>query len=260
MSLLDPLRRPEYTGENRCWPCTAVNGALVAAGALLAGLLSPLVGLLLLLGGSALVALRGYVVPYTPRFAPQIAAALPVDFGAADAPRPSDGLVEGADDPERLLTALFEAGVLREDADGGLELDPTFTADWDAGVADLRGRDDAAVAAAAADAAPFDATGEAHGDLLLVAGPRDAWLSRAVAIADAAAVGALVDRGLDREVAAAAAQPLRTFLADCPDCGGPVVETTLRNCCGGTYGVYDSPGREALACRDCEAVLAVFEE
>lgn len=76
-SFVDRLRRPEHTGDNRCWPCTAVNVAIlgvVAAALATASLLSAVVAAVL---GLFLIRVRGYLVPGTPRFAPALVARLP---------------------------------------------------------------------------------------------------------------------------------------------------------------------------------------
>lgn len=79
-SLLEKLRRPEYTGDNRCWPCTITNTALLAG---VTGLLwlrgKRRTATALAVGGLAAIGLRGYLVPYTPSLAPELTAKLPVD-------------------------------------------------------------------------------------------------------------------------------------------------------------------------------------
>lgn len=65
----DPLQRleqPEYTGENRCWPCTVANLLIAAALAALVGRRNRALGILTFLGSAALIYLRGYLVPGTP--------------------------------------------------------------------------------------------------------------------------------------------------------------------------------------------------
>lgn len=257
LQLLDRLRRPEYTGERRCWPCTILNVAIVVLVAGAVGLLSPLFGLLTFIGGLSLTALRGYVVPYTPRFGPRLAAALPIDFGPKATDPRSDPLLL-VEEPNRLLGVLLETGIIVEDGD--LYLESTFEDEWIAGMEHLRERSDEAIAARLAEVAPFEATSAVSDTRLLVSNPesRDVWLTRPVAIATAAGIAALIDRGLDRTVAASAASPLRMFLRVCPDCGEPVEESTVHNCCGGTKGIYDHPEREVLACGSCEAVLYEF--
>ena len=257
--LVDALSEPAYTGDRRCWPCTAVNAALVGLAALLIGRRwRRLAGVVVLGIGGLLIALRGYVVPYTPQFAPRLVDRLPVDFGVDHAPpaEPSDSLV-AADNPDQLVGVLIEAGVLT--GEEMLHLEDGFAEAWAREMDALRSKPDREVASAAAAAVPFDAESTVSGERLLVAGQRDAWLSRPVAIAEAAGIEALVDAGVGRETAASAVGPLRMFLPVCPDCGGPVVESTVSNCCGGTKGVYDRPDREVLACGDCEAVCYEFQ-
>ncbi|MFW5977754.1 MAG: hypothetical protein ACOCP2_00775 [Halohasta sp.] len=237
--LIESLRDPGYTGDRRCWPCTVVNAVLVGLAALVIGRRwRRLAGMLVLGIGGLLIALRGYVVPYTPRFAPRLVDRLPVDLGFDHAPpaEPSDSLV-APENPDQLVGVLIEAGVLT--GEETLYLEDGFAAVWEREMAALRGETDHEVAAAAAAAVPYEADSTVSGERLLVAGDRDA--------------------GLDREPAASAAGALRMFLPVCPDCGGPVIESTIGNCCGGTKGVYDRPDREALVCGDCESVLYEFQ-
>lgn len=76
---LERLRQPEYTGENRCIPCTVTN-VVITVGLVLAvwygwtvlvGSLAWLVGGLVLVGGLAAIWLRGYLVPGTPTLTKQ---------------------------------------------------------------------------------------------------------------------------------------------------------------------------------------------
>ncbi|MFB6185072.1 MAG: hypothetical protein ABEI96_11000 [Haloarculaceae archaeon] len=74
-SVLDRLRQPQYTGENRCTPCTVVNAAIAVVVALGIGAAAIPVGttvaaLLAVVAASVFAAtiyLRGYLVPGTPR-------------------------------------------------------------------------------------------------------------------------------------------------------------------------------------------------
>ena len=125
---LDRVRQPEYTGENRCTPCTLANLGIAAI--LTAGLAS------LWLPGAAVFAvlavgsiwLRGYLVPRTPelteRYFPDWLLA---KFDKAPAPEP-EPVPPGEFDPE---TVLLEAGVVEpcESADD-LCLTDGFEADW----------------------------------------------------------------------------------------------------------------------------------
>jgi hypothetical protein len=72
---LERLRKPEYTGENRCLPCTVVNAVIAlvvsaAVGVLFIAFASPATGvgatLVVLFLSAASIYLRGYLVPGTP--------------------------------------------------------------------------------------------------------------------------------------------------------------------------------------------------
>lgn len=267
LDAVDDLRDPAYTGQNRCWPCTLVNAAVVAVVAVaLAAATAPLgvvvavaVAIVVAAVGLALVALRGYVVPGTPRFAPRLVEPLPVPFGhAGDEPVGADSdALAVADDPEALLTRLIEADVVVADGDD-LRLAGDVRGDWEAAMATLRAKGDDDLAGDLAEAVPFGAEVTPLDGWFDVVGEREASLSRPVAIAEVAAVDVLTDRGIDHDTAAAAATPMRTFAEVCPACGGPVTETTLRNCCGGPGGVFENPETPVLACEDCETVVAEF--
>lgn len=263
MNLLDTLRDPAHTGENRCRPCTAVNVALVAAGTILAGVAFPPAAPVVLLGGLLVVYFRGYVVPGTPRFAPRLVAALPADLGfeaAKEASRHerSDSLGEDVD-PERLIADLSAAGVLVE-TDVELRLADDFREAFERRCETLRALDDDELATRTANAASGTPDGKAVNNRILIAGDRDVWLSPAVAIAETAAVETLAEWDLDSDIRQAAARPLRTFVRTCPACGGTVRETTLRNCCGGPGSTHRNPERAVLACEACDAVVFEFDE
>ena len=118
----DDLRRQAYTGPNRCWPCTAVNLAIVGVLVLAATRRDRrLTGLAVALVGTAAVAVRGYVVPYTPTFAPKLVAALPLPdgvFGKEETDIPeTESLTATELDGEAVLGALAEAGVIEADGE-----------------------------------------------------------------------------------------------------------------------------------------------
>jgi hypothetical protein len=289
--MLDAIRDPRYTGDARCWPCTVVNLVVVAFAVVALALVDAApVAAAVAVGAVGVLAvwLRGYVVPYTPRFAPRLVAAVPGGgrFFAHDdsrggvaghggstdgGPRDADGdatLAPGTVDGERMLGALVDAGVVVPAGDD-LRLDEAFHPDWHDRIRAYR---DATVddVAAAADDALADATvavegrDEGRGPYVVVSrgdGPSldDAWLTQPVAVAELAAVEALVAVGLDRATAVAAAGPLRLFLDECPACGGRIVETTTVECCGGTPGAGAGPDA-VLACADCDHRLFTFPD
>lgn len=300
MSLFETLRKPEHTGDARCWPCTAVNSAFVLGLAGVVGRRWKPAGVAVLALGAAAIALRGYVVPYTPQFAPRLVEQLPVDF-KTDEPRSdsfstvtverpgdqesdardetdADGeeAADGDDEPEtppdsdsltaldadgaQVMGALLDAGVIVDDGEMVAPTDE-FVEAWESTMAELRGLDDEAFAAAVADAAPFEAEGTVDDGWVVVEGEGQAvHLTRSIAIAETAAIRVMADYDVPEAVRVDAAQPLRMFLEHCPNCGGVVEETTTAACCGGSKGAYGGVVYDVLACSECETIVYEFDE
>ena len=274
--VIDRLRRPEYTGGNRCVPCTAVNLLIAAALALAIGFalpagLGPPAGALVLLAALAAIYLRGYLVPGTPWFTktyfpdwllrafekePDVGARAATGSGASAGvgARSADEVAGGAFDAEAVLLA---AGAVEACADvDDLCLSPEFRAAWRAEIEAARGEDvEPGDLATALDPA-LDV--ERRGELLValddgrLAGQ---WESEAAFLADVAAAPALADRypawaDLGIEERGAVLNGLRLFLERCPSCDGPVSmgEETVDSCCRWVEVV-------AVACEDCGARL-----
>jgi hypothetical protein len=258
---LDDLRRPAYIGERRCWPCTALNAGLLALACAVVARATPIGAAGVGLAGSAAIALRGYLVPYTPQIAPRLAARLPFDV-----PQPADRAKRPPSRPPGSLTdddlagevvteRLLDAGVLVAE-DEALVLDESVRERWRDEMGSLRALEPDALAdaiRAIVDATTtVDRVETADGEWFVLSEAANAvaserWLSRPIAIAEVGAVGALDD--LSREYRLAAAGPLRLFLERCPACEEPVEATTTAACCGG-------PGPngpdDVLVCTACE--------
>lgn len=272
------FRRPEYTGENRCLPCTILNSLLLAVCCGTLALVSVPAAAVAAAVGAAAIALRGYLVPYTPQFAPRIAARLPRDpFGltaahgapaaAADEDRP-DGLAtggtgDGSPDGDAVLERLFGAGVLVAEGDR-LFLADEFRERWRSEVTSLRALSDRELADAALAASPDATESEVVRDgdrtwVVLSDGSGDVtaepWLSRHVVLAETAAVRALADADVDADVRAVAAHSLGVFLDRCPVCDATLEETTAAACCGGPDRSPTAERRTVLACPDCSREL-----
>jgi hypothetical protein len=268
--MIDAIRRPEYTGENRCWPCTVVNAAIIACATVVVAFLSPLVALALAIGGTGAIALRGYVVPYTPQFAPRLVDQLPEawnPFGTEPIdPDEPDSLANDID-PEALLGVLVEAGVV--DADGDrLHLDGGFRERWRREMRSLRDQSNEELAAAARDASEVASAAETvegreRTYVVLSDGTGDpmakSWLTRPVAVAETAAVRALADAALSPDEVTRSAGLLRMFLEECPVCDAPVRETTAVECCG-RERTANKPPRDVLACEVCGERLYTFPD
>lgn len=263
MTVIDQVRQPEYVGENRCVPCTAVN-AVIAVG--LAGVVgvaalqvatTPLAvgsGAAVLVLSALAIWLRGYLVPGTPELTKRY---LP-DWLLAKfdkAPEPVDRIdTEGGEaiEPERVLV---DAGVIEPCADvDDLCLSEAFGAQWEAELERVspEGAEKEALAEV------LDADGEVefeeYGSAFAATVDGEyvgQWESRAALVADLAAARVLPDHVPDWERYDAPGQgtlvrSLRVFVETCPSCGGPVVpsQETVSSCCR-EYDVM------AIACSDC---------
>ncbi|MFC6952597.1 hypothetical protein [Halorubellus litoreus] len=254
-SALESLKRPEYTGENRCIPCTVVNSVLAVAfaGAVAAGTIvadasttvaaGAAVGFLALAAAS--IWLRGYLVPGTPELTKQYMPEWMLAwFGKA--PDDASGLDGGSDavdpsdvdvDPERVL---MDAGAVEpcEDVD-----DLCLSADFaDAWQTEMDAIDDIAVDDALATFGFDDDDYELsrHDDaVLLNRGPHriGQWPSEAALVADVAGARALADRHPEWSDMSAVAKGrvlngLRVFLETCPDGSrAEFREDTVESCC-----------------------------
>ncbi|MFO8115670.1 MAG: hypothetical protein R6U01_10020 [Halorubrum sp.] len=262
---LDRLRRPEYTGENRCVPCTAVNAALAlgVAGAFAAAGRTGLAAVALAASFAA-IWLRGYLVPGTPeltkRYLPERALRL---FGKGREPAPPTEI-----DAE---SYLLSADVLVDTPDGtDLAFAPWFASAWGDALDGLRL--DAGLADATSPVTEADDVGDVAA-LATLTGVEEAslsfdwregaafafadgqrighWESRAAFLADIAADRALTDRLDDWTALPLAARSgvlgaLRLFVAECPACEGSVTleERVVESCCAS----YDVVAGRCVAC------------
>lgn len=236
------LRQPEYTGENRCVPCTVLNFALVAAaGVAIGAWLVPAAGIAVLTVGLGLIYVRGYVVPWTPvltqRFLPDTVLAY---FEHGDQGTPTHETNDDSEfDPE---AELLQAGALTpcDDSDD-LCLVSLFRTSW---------RSEMPSAAADLDEAvhqmlpeplddPVDVEFRGKTVVTRVSGTAVAeWPSRAAFVADAAGAAALAevdskwaDRGFAERTKLLGG--LRLWLDQCSVCDGYVElsEDTVESCC-----------------------------
>lgn len=272
--LIDRIRRPEYTGENRCWPCTVVNGTILAV---LAGLLARrdrrTAAVAVTVLGSAAIVLRGYFVPYTPQFAPRLVAALPIDaFDHDDEPEETGSLsdstgapdgTDAADEPtgEEVLTELIEAGVVVPEGDD-LRLDDDFRDDWHREMQTLRELELSEIEAIADELTPPSV--ETRTDqgwdrpiLILDGGGMPSTLRRHIAVAELGGARALESTVESDAIRLAAGRPLRSLLEDCPLCDGELT-ISRASCCGDVTPVGMKPS-EKLMCPVCDERFFVFE-
>lgn len=269
-SVLDRFRKPEYTGENRCVPCTIVNAAIavvVAGAASVVG--TPILGALVFALSLAAIWLRGYLVPGTPeltkRYLPDSVLAL-FDKAPADGPPTEESpdlseseAVDANDvtelrDPEEVL---FEAGAVQETEDGDdIELTEAFAEAQLEAARELRDDEDAQIEALSGlfsvDAEGATISSEIHGPGFYADSERiHSWPSDGALLADASAQRVLADHDVWGTVhpqqRLGICKALRSFLATCPLCEGRVElsEDTVESCCR-AWKVF------AVRCEDCE--------
>jgi len=256
-SILDRIRQPEYTGENRCTPCTLVNLTIAGLLALAAAaLLAPVVGVGLLVVAVAAISLRGYLVPGTPTLTKRY---LPDVVLRAFEHEPSRHQTNGQH-PVDLESVLVGAGIVSDCADGeDLCLTEDFRWDWYDRIHDVRTRDhDRKIIATLLDVDPDRIRYRSFGDafVMLVDDRRvGTWESSAAFYADVAGAELLPERipGWDDVSPPQRADllaSLRLFLEECPDCGAPVrmAEDVVESCCREIPVV-------AVECTACEARL-----
>ncbi|WP_117595215.1 hypothetical protein [Haloprofundus halophilus] len=265
-SLLERVRNPEYVGENRCLPCTAVNLAIAGAVTLPVVVLSPPVGVAAFAASLALIYLRGYLVPGTPsltkRYFPDW---LLRRFDKAErtgsvrhvlepSDRESGELDAAAFDTE---TFLVEVGALRaDDAGADVVLDASFERAWFHRIDAVRGGDGGVGQLARTVGVDAERVSLSDHGSAVAAWLDDDWLgqweSREAFAADMAASAELDDRTdvwsrLPVDVRGQVLGGLRACMAHCPACGGTVDLGThaVESCCR-SYDVI------AASCGHCE--------
>lgn len=254
---LGSVRQPEYVGENRCTPCTAVNVLIAAALGGAVATRTPAVGVAVFGLSLAAIYLRGYLVPGTPtltkRYLPEWILRKFDKTAAAEQDVDAD--------PESVLQAADAVEPCDDEDD--LCLTAPFRSAWRERIEDAREAGVAAPDALSVLGLPDaeSALEEHDGAYLLNYDGRriGKWESRAALVADVTAGRTLAERfdGWDElggHERATVLSGLRVFLTECPLCDGPVEfgEETVDSCCR-AYEVV------AVTCADCDARLLETE-
>lgn len=256
-SPLERIRRPEFTGPNRCWLCTILNGLLLWIGVTVVAMVGHLfVALCLAVVGLGAIAIRGYLVPFTPQFAPQLVSILPGD------PFDHEKAIGSLSDLEAShsdgLSALIDAGVVVPDGDE-LTLESATRTTWHSEMESLRDGAVHDLADVANEVTPdsVDARGQRHWGksyVVLDATGGLTLLPKPIAVAELAAARALESR-VDDRVRLAAGRPFRTLLESCPLCDGELT-VSASACCGdvSSRGLSDK-----LVCPACSVRLLTYD-
>lgn len=271
MGIIDGLRQPEYTGKNRCFPCTALNIVIAAVVSVLFTALWVPLGVATLAVSLAAIYLRGYLIPGTPtitsRYFPDRVLRLfdkHEQEGIADGGTVSGAELNGENNVSNLEAILLTSGVIEdcEDVDD-LCLTDGFRESWSKRIVETRkqGRDkEKRILAESIQVDPDALSLEENVRLAVeLKGDRIAsWKSHAAFLADLAAEQELEVwcdswKGMSERDRSRVIASLRVFLEDCPSCGGPVepVEDNVDSCC------RKNLVNVTLECEDCGDV--VFE-
>lgn len=264
MSFVDRLRQSEYTGENRCVPCTAVNLVIAAVVGALVAVVSTLTGVGIFVVSVGAIYLRGYLVPGTPTLTKQYFPDRVLRWFDKDTDSTAPLTDDTIDiDPEQVL---LEAGAVEPYREGtDLRLTDEFQKAWHERMTSAREHDLDEEYLAGALAVPLqtsEITIDRRGEAFVASTDEvviGQWSSQAAVIADVAAAAALSDRTsrwaeLAPAEIARVLMSLRVFLEWCPECGSPVeIEQEVVESCCRSYDVI------ASVCRDCEARLFEME-
>lgn len=274
--ILDRVRRPEYTGKNRCPPCTVVNLIIAAAGSSIIGYVwfpAGIVGFILAVG---MIYFRGYLVPGTPTLTKRyLPARLQSYFKTQQLPgnlAEYDKSSSNVDFEEFNLghttgeDILKEMGVIEECEDrDDICLTEHFNDAWEQQLDQLSESATSSELATLLEVEEDSLSMDSYGEAIVVDiddTPAISWESNAAMIADLGAVSVLRAwatnwDSLDPAVKCNLAGKLRVFLETCPECNGPISEQleTVESCCSAKKTL----GRR---CQDCQANLfeVEFEE
>lgn len=268
-SRISSLKNPEYTGANRCPPCTIVNVAIAILLAVALGTVAPALGVAALFLSLGIIYVRGYLVPGTPRLTKRyLPDAVLKRFeheppvltdGGDDSGNPLSETVEqiqyrkqNSVDAEQYME---EAGVIETSADGtDRSLTPPFREKAETAAESLKGVIDVEYLAEMYDVTP-DEISVPDRDYPAIKTRRRIrnWPSEAAFVVDLAAHDTLSDMtddwgAIPVEQRVRMLRSVRSLWETCPVCGGAVAfdEETVTSCCREFEVVTHS-------CQSCEA-------
>lgn len=230
------LRQPEYTGKNRCIPCTIVNIVIAALLTLIVGIISIIAGVVVGIVALVLIYLRGYLVPGTPSLTAKYLPERILDrFGKTQVSSPAPDV-----DVESMLLA---ADILEPcDNEDDLCLRDAVQAEWRSLIHDMRDTDRPKALFAAefdADADDINEYSGYHYEASLDGTQIGEWESEGAFVADMAAMELLRDRingfeDLEMTARSQVLAGLRIFIEQCPSCDTDLGEPEVYEsaCCG----------------------------
>ncbi|NEU58309.1 hypothetical protein [Halorussus sp. MSC15.2] len=258
---VERFRQPEYTGENRCTPCTIVNVVIaVVASGVASYLLTPVGGAVVFALSLASIYLRGYLVPGTPTLTKRYFP----DWVLARFDKLEDESVEISEDEREPEEVLADAGAVEpcEEMDD-LCLSESFRQTWYDNMESIKSDGtEKSDLSHVLDVEEEKLTFDEHDEALVAqydGGHLGQWESRAALVADLAAAKVLETRYPDWDALSVTNQSrvlsgLRIFLDACPDCGGDIAmeQETVESCCR-TMDVV------AVSCSECDSRILEVE-
>lgn len=252
------IRQPEYTGENRCYPCTIVNtGIAFVLGGLAATVSLTLGGIILGLSFLAIYA-RGYLIPGTPQLTQTYFPDRVLRwFGKTPTQETLDTLPDDRDISE-LGEVLIKSGIVQVDADTeDFELSSQFRDTWRQRMQSVRDTDTArSRLAATIDVDPEQLTFDDQSSQFVVRHDGDyagRWISEAAFISDLALEPTLAEwisewDDLSGQERAELLVRTRVFLEHCPACDARLTEAedVVQSCCS------DSVTTVSTECTECD--------
>jgi len=262
MSITHRFRQPEYTGKNRCTPCTVVNVVLAGAASVIIGLFSIGFGVAVFALAVTTIYFRGYFVPGTPTFTKRYFPAWVLEWFGKKSKNPVTS--EEIDiDPEQLLLN----GRIVEPCEEGFDLCLTneFRKGWRERVRSARQseiNEQALVKILGTSTRGEGIAISRRGDGFIAQIRNDVigqWSSKAAVTGDVATAHELEERQINWEeltplekihVLAA----IRIFIDRCPECDGivQVEEERVESCC-------QSQDVIVSVCQNCDARLLEIE-
>lgn len=257
LKVFQEMCQPQYTGENRCLPCTIINSVIVAGLTLLVGWIWWPLGLAVLIIGIAAIWFCGYLVPGTPVLTERYAPSWVLSFFE----KPSINEFTNGTETDALLLGV---DIIRPCHDiDDVCLDDAFRVAWVDRMESLHGGAEVTELADSLDLSSDSLTVESFDAAIVVHGPEGRigqWESRAALIADLAALHVLpawVETwdALSTLSQARLLSALRLFVENCPECGAAVaLETdTVKSCCRSADVV-------AAGCTSCGARLIEVDQ
>ncbi|MFP8956490.1 hypothetical protein ACLI4Y_07165 [Natrialbaceae archaeon A-CW3] len=258
MRTIDRFKASEYTGANRCLPCTIINAIIATAVAAAVAIMWIPAGIVTLLACAVVIYVRGYLVPGTPaltaRYLPERVLAW---FDKGEGPESADPdseptyatPVQSDDDSESVdvEALLFDGDIVEENSRGDdIQLTQSFRDAWWRRIRRLRDGGDATdQLAAVLEVPPEDLTTDSNGDRFVVSfdeAPVGRWASDAAFYADLAVEPTLRERiaewdALGDRYRTELIAGLRAFLEQCPTCEADLdsVEDVRKSCCSSDY-------------------------